>query len=140
MSHRSVFGTYFMIEEALVVASLLADGGFDVSVDNYGHATINPMIIPTLGGIRLSLPAAQLTDARIYLMEMVQSSQARLEQEFNERLPATMPERVRWRAWVMAVISLPALVLAIGLALIWIRRRRKLNSITEDILEKASPS
>ena len=140
MIMRAVFGTYFMIEEALVVASLLTDGGFDVSVDNYGHATIDPMMIPALGGIRLSLPAAQFHEARSYVADMIHSSQGRLELEFGIPLPAAIAEHFRWRTWIMAVLSVPTPVLMTGLALIWGLRTRKLEALADDNQGKASSS
>lgn len=137
MSPRSPFGTYLMMEEALVVASVLSDGGFDATVDNYCHASVNPFYIPALGGIRISVPTHQLHNAQQYLHDMQMTAEIRLEEALQEQVFYFIPERIRWGAWTMAVMSLGPLVISTGIALIWLLQTRKVDKYAEDISGKA---
>ena len=88
----------------------------------------------------VSLPAAQFLEARSYVADMIHSSQDRLELEFGAPLPAAIAEHIRWRTWIMAVLSVPAPILMTGLALIWELRTRKLKALADDNQGKASSS
>ncbi|WP_375209256.1 hypothetical protein [Hyphomonas jannaschiana] len=122
MSPQSTFGTYLMMEEALIVASLLTDGGFNATLDNYGHTSINPFYIPALGGIGISIPTRQLQAAREYVRNMKDTAAVRLEEALQEPVLYVVPKRIRWRAWAMVLISLDPLIILVGMALIWKHR------------------
>ena len=71
MSESAVLRNYGRVEEALIVCAALQYAGFDASIDNYNHATVNWLLVPALGGIPVRLPTSQLEDAKAYLREMV---------------------------------------------------------------------
>ena len=77
MSESAVLRNYGRVEEALIVCAALQYAGFDASIDNYNHATVNWLLVPALGGIPVRLPTSQLEDAKAYLREMVETAEER---------------------------------------------------------------
>ena len=102
MSESAVLRNYGRVEEALIVCAALQYAGFDASIDNYNHATVNWLLVPALGGIPVRLPTSQLEDAKAYLREMVETAEDRLVDATGEA-----PDPVRrkyWRAWAVAAL------------------------------------
>ena len=102
MSQSAVLRNYGQVEEALIVCAALQDAGFEASIDNYNHASVNWLIVPALGGIPVRLPVSQLEDARAYLQEMVDTAANRLAEATGEE---PVPVRKKyWRAWAVAAV------------------------------------
>jgi hypothetical protein len=102
MSQSAVLRNYGQVEEALIVCAALQSAGFDASIDNYNHATVNWLLVPALGGIPVRLPASQLEDAKAYPGEMVESAEDRLVEATGEGPDPV--QRNYWRAWAVAVL------------------------------------
>lgn len=91
------------VEEALVVDSLLKDGGFLSSVGEYHIGTIQWDTIAAFGGISVWIPEDEMFRAGQYLIEMQASAQERLRHIFGDIDPS--PLKLRWgRAWSMIFI------------------------------------
>ena len=102
MSESAVLRNYGRVEEALIVRAALQYAGFDASIHNYNHSTVNWLLVPALGGIPVRLPTSQLEDAKAYLREMVETAEDRLVEATGEA-----PDPVRrkyWRAWAVAAL------------------------------------
>ena len=67
------------VNEALIVAELLRDGGFEASIDNYYHASLDWWSISAFGGVYVRVPEGQLIDAGQYMIEAVQTADERVE-------------------------------------------------------------
>lgn len=92
------------IEEALVIDSLLKDGGF---YSHIGERHISHMqwdIIPALGGVTVWVRAERLLEAGEYIIDMRASAHERLESALGEY--DTAPLKLRWgRALSMIFIQ-----------------------------------
>lgn len=138
MSQSAVLRNYGQVEEALIVYAALQAAGFDVSIDNYNHASLDWLIVPALGGIPVRLPASQLEDARAYLQDMVDTAEIRLAEATGEQL---VPVRKKyWRARAVAAVMITDWLL---LFILWRFLRAiylKLRPATSHQLESAPTS
>lgn len=75
---RVKFDTYLLMEEALIVHAALLNGGFDATIDNYHHASMDWGSIIALGGITIRVPEKELWRATTYLKQLEQSAEERL--------------------------------------------------------------
>ena len=103
MGPLTVFRRCATLEEALIVASLLRDGGFYCSLGEYHIGSLQWDIVAAIGGVSVWVRQSQLLEAGQYLLDMRASAEARLSEEFGPI--DTTPLKLRWgRAWTMLII------------------------------------
>lgn len=104
-------------EEAVVVASLLQDAGFQASLYDWNFSTVYWGVNSALGGVGIAVPAKQALGAGRYMMEAVETADERLSGEFGEYDRSKLP-RDRLRALSMLFIYLGGMLLFTPL-LVW---------------------
>ena len=100
-------------ESALVLVNFLQTQGFDASLDNFSHATLDWSIIPALGGIAVRIPRAQVEAARSAVREAFEA--ASQDPEFSEVVPRR--RSYRWLGWSMIAVWLGLAQVVLGLLL-----------------------
>jgi len=126
MSKLVVLRRCATLEEALVVDSLLQDGGFLSSTPMRYHAQNDWGTVPAFNGTPVFIPEAELHEAGAYLIEMRATAKERLEGALGEVDHSKFP--LRWgRALTMlilyfgggAVIVFPLIFLLAALPIDW---------------------
>ena len=103
MGKLVIFRRCATLEEALVVSTLLTDGGFYNSIGEYHVASLQWDAIAAFGGVTIWVPEADLMDAGYYLLDMRASAVQRLTEVFGPI--DNRPLEMRWgRAWSMLII------------------------------------
>jgi len=103
MTKLVIFRRCATIEEALIVSSLLQDGGFYHSLGEYYVSNVQWDALAAFGGVSIWMPESELLPAGQYLLDMRKSAADRLEVEFGAF--DTAPLKLRWgRAWSMLII------------------------------------
>lgn len=103
MSELVVLRRCATLEEALIVDSLLQDGGFISSVPVRYHGANDWFIVAAQNGVPVFVPEIEAIDAGQYILAMRATAASRLVEEFGEI--DTAPLKLRWgRAWSMFII------------------------------------
>ena len=95
MSKLVVLRRCATIEEALIIDSLLQDGGFLSSTPVRYHAQNEWWSVQAFNGIPVFIPDVELVEAAEYLIEMRATAKERLEEQFGEIDNSKLP--LRWR-------------------------------------------
>ena len=103
MSGATIIRVCATVNEAVIVTALLRDGGFEATIDNYQHASLNWGMIPALGGVYVRVPHVQLMDAGLYMIDAVSSAHQRFDETTDEVFMAADKRRYL-RAWFILLI------------------------------------
>lgn len=106
------------IESALVLTNFLQFHGFDASIDNAAHASVDWSIIPALGGITVRLPRAQVDEAKSLLRRALRD--ARGNPEMAEPSHLRPDWKKRFLAWSMLGFYTGVLPVAVAILIAWL--------------------
>ena len=113
MTDAKIIRACACVEEAVVVWSLLRDGGFQATMDNWHYACLDWAAVQALGGIHIRVPDYELIPAAEYLIESISTADERLADAVGAEPYAPLPQK-RWKAWSMLFLYLGG-----GIFFIW---------------------
>jgi hypothetical protein len=94
MNNLSIIRRCASVEEAVVVNSMLRDGGFESRLEDWNIASTYWLYVTAFGGVRISVPRSQLISASKYMFEMERTAEQRLIEELGP--PDKTPLRPRY--------------------------------------------
>lgn len=132
MTNLVVLARCATLEEALVVNSLLQDGGFYSHVGEYHISHMQWDVIAAFGGVTVWVRRTELQEAKAYVLDMRRTADERLKAELQDYDDG--PLKLRWgRAWSMIFLHLG------GAALLWTFIAFLMSLLPIDWWELAAP-